>query len=79
MCKIHNNVFMNVSSICENIIILCIYCCTGHGTCLCGTCSCDEGFVGFTCNCRTSNSSCVNPDDNDDDDVRMMSSLIWSY
>lgn len=39
--------------------------CSGHGSCLCnGACSCNDGFIGFTCNCPTSSSSCINPDGN---------------
>ena len=44
--------------------MLCILLPTDEGNCSCnGTCSCNEGYVGFTCSCPTSNSSCINGND----------------
>lgn len=35
--------------------------CSDHGTCECGQCVCNAGWTGPSCNCRSSNDSCIAP------------------
>ncbi|KAG8227222.1 hypothetical protein J437_LFUL003428 [Ladona fulva] len=35
--------------------------CSGHGTCACGTCECSPGWIGESCDCLSSNDTCINP------------------
>ncbi|KAL6266943.1 hypothetical protein P5V15_000028 [Pogonomyrmex californicus] len=35
--------------------------CSDHGTCECGQCVCNSGWTGPSCNCRSSNDSCIAP------------------
>ncbi|KAK2580997.1 hypothetical protein KPH14_006050 [Odynerus spinipes] len=35
--------------------------CSNHGTCECGQCVCNAGWSGPSCNCRSSNDSCIAP------------------
>ncbi|XP_006623005.1 integrin beta-PS [Apis dorsata] len=35
--------------------------CSNHGTCECGQCVCNAGWTGPSCNCRSSNETCIAP------------------
>ncbi|XP_012282811.1 integrin beta-PS [Orussus abietinus] len=35
--------------------------CSNHGTCECGQCACNAGWTGPSCNCRSSNDTCIAP------------------
>ncbi|XP_065903728.1 integrin beta-2-like [Dysidea avara] len=37
--------------------------CSGHGTCACNAaCVCDDGYIGLSCSCPTSNQTCIKND-----------------